>query len=60
MMQEARRTAEVAIMNKYLLQFSAFKTENGRVGFYGSCADRARDASTASSSRSRRKATRIG
>ncbi len=36
MMQEARWTAEVAIMNEYLPQFSAFKTKNGRVGFCGS------------------------
>ena len=35
MMQEARWTAEVAIMNKYFPQFTAFKTENGSVGFCG-------------------------
>jgi hypothetical protein len=35
MMQEARWTAEVAIMNRYFPQFAAFKTENGRVGFCG-------------------------
>ena len=35
MMQIARWTAEVAIMNKYLPQFAAFKTKNGSVGFCG-------------------------
>src|SRR5713101_7885597 len=35
MMQEARWTAEVTIMNKYLPQFAAFKTDSGSVGFCG-------------------------
>lgn len=35
MMQKARWAAEVAIMNKYFPQFVAFKTKNGRVGFFG-------------------------
>src|SRR5712691_8273792 len=36
MMQKARWTAEVTIMNQYFPQFSAFKTKNGSVGFFGS------------------------
>src|SRR5712692_922319 len=36
MMQKARWTAEVAIMNRYFPTFVAFKTENGGVGFCGS------------------------
>src|SRR6266849_6605154 len=36
MMQKARWTAEVAIMNRYFPTFVAFKNENGRVGFCGS------------------------
>jgi hypothetical protein len=36
MMQEARWTAEVAIMNQRFPMFAAFKTENGSVGFFGS------------------------
>jgi len=35
MMQEARWTAEIAIMNKYFPQFAAFKTNNGSVGLSG-------------------------
>jgi hypothetical protein len=35
MMQEARWTAEVAIINKYFPTFVAFKTKNGSVGFCG-------------------------
>src|SRR6266568_90909 len=35
MMQEARWTAEVAIMNQHFPTFAAFKTENGSVGFFG-------------------------
>lgn len=35
MMHIARWTAEVAIMNKCLPQFVAFRTVNGSVGFFG-------------------------
>ena len=35
MMQEARWTAEVAIMHKCLPTFLAFRTVNGSVGFFG-------------------------
>ena len=36
MMQIARWTAEVAIMNRRFPMFAAFKNENGSVGFCGS------------------------
>ncbi len=35
MIQIARWTAEVAIMNQHFPMFTAFKTENGSVGFFG-------------------------
>lgn len=35
MMQEARWTAEVAIMNQHFPMFAAFETDNGSVGFLG-------------------------
>ncbi len=35
MMQEARWTAEVALMHERFPKFTAFKTDNGSVGFFG-------------------------
>ena len=35
MMQEARWTAEVALMHEHFPEFTAFKTDSGSVGFFG-------------------------